>query len=310
MMDSTSVLCVSVGCHDSCSQGLAAWDRLDQGLGVVMASFTPKLLARESLPMAMKVLVDCSGSMCGDSIQAARSALQAVLKSLRDGDRFSLGRFGDTVEHQCKALWKVAPASMAAAQRWVERLEAEMCGTEMNAAISSTLMLPGAHASTVPLVTDGEIHAVEALVEAAKQSGHKFFVVGIGSSVAEGLLRRLAAETGGSCEFVTAGEHVEAAIHRLYLRMRSPTVTQARVVWPAQCQVHAASDLPTSVFDGDDITVFARMNAQQAEALAGEVKLIGQVDGIEGEVCLAQLKATFIADESNTLARIAANQRY
>ncbi|MFC7462711.1 VIT domain-containing protein [Hydrogenophaga defluvii] len=292
------------------SLGLAAWDRLDPGLGVVMASFTPKLPTRQSLPVTMKVLVDCSGSMNGDSIQAARSALQAVLKSLREGDRFSLSRFGDTVEHRCKALWKVAPPSMAAAQRWAERLEADLGGTEMNNAILSTLVLPGVAKSDVLLITDGEIQAIEAVVESAQQSGHRFFVVGIGSSVAEGLLRRLAAETGGSCEFVTAGEHVEAAIHRLYLRMRSPTVTQARVAWPAHCQIHAASDLPKSVFDGDDITVFARLNAQQAEALTGEVKLLGSVDGVQGEVCLAQITPTFIADESNTLARLAASQRY
>lgn len=292
------------------SLGLAAWDRLDSGLGVVMASFTPTLPTRQSLPVTMKVLVDCSGSMNGDSIQAARSALQAVLASLRDGDRFSLSRFGDSVEHRCKALWKVAPPSMAAAQRWASRLEADMGGTEMNNAILSTLVLPGAERSDVLLITDGEIHAIDAVVESAPRSGHRFFVVGIGASVAEGLLRQLANQTGGSCEFVTAGEHVEAAIKRLYQRMRSPKVMQARVAWPALCEVHAASDLPLSVFDGDDINVFARLKAQQAEALTGNVRLLGRVDGVEGEVCLGELQPSFIADEANTLARLAANQRY
>ena len=49
-------------------------------------------------------------------------------ESLRDGDRFSLSRFGDSVEHRCKALWKVAPPSMVAAQRWAQRLEADLGG--------------------------------------------------------------------------------------------------------------------------------------------------------------------------------------
>lgn len=292
------------------SLGLAAWDRLDPGLGVVMASFTPVLPSRQSLPVTMKVLVDCSGSMNGDSIQAARSALQAVLASLRAGDRFSLSRFGDAVEHRCKAMWKVAPPSIAAAQRWVQRLEADLGGTEMNDAILSTLVLPGAERSDLLLITDGEIHAIDAVVASAKESGHRFFVVGIGSSVAEGLLRRLATQTGGSCEFVTAGEHVEAAIRRLYQRMRTPKVTQARVAWPVLCEVHAASDLPLSIFEGDDVNIFARLKAQRAEALTGAVRLLGHVDGVEGEVCLAELNPSFIADEANTLARLAANQRY
>ena len=292
------------------SMGLASWDRLDDGLGVVMASFTPKLPTRQSLPVTVKVLVDCSGSMAGDSIQAARSALQGVLGGLKPEDRFSLSRFGTTVEHRSKALWKGSPAALTSARRWVGTLNADLGGTNMNDAILSTLALPGAECCDLLLVTDGSIHAIDAVIESAQQSGHRFFVVGIGSSVSEGLLRRLAEDTGGSCEFVAPGEQVQPAILRLYQRMRSPVVTHARIDWPAGCQVHAASELPKSVFDGDDITVFARLQAQQAEALSQPIQLRGRIDGIEGEVLLAELTLAFIADEGNTLARLAANQRY
>ena len=292
------------------SLGLASWDRLDAGLGVVMASFTPKLPPRQSLPVTLKVLVDCSGSMAGDSIRAARSALQGVLSGLKPDDRFSLSRFGDTVEHRSKALWKGAPAALAAARRWAETLNADLGGTEMNEAIASTLALPGAERCDLLLVTDGAIHAIDAVIESAQRSGQRFFVVGIGSSVSEGLLRRLAEETGGSCEFVAPGEQVQPAILRLYQRMRSPFVTHARIEWPAGCPVHAASDLPKSVFDGDDITVFARLQAAQAQALEQPIQLRGRIDGVEGEVLLAELTPAFIADEGNTLARLAANRRY
>lgn len=292
------------------SLGLAAWDRFDEGLGVVMASFTPKLPAREPLPVAMKILVDCSGSMAGDSIQAARSALQRILDELGEADRFSLSRFGDTVEHRSKAMWKGAPAALAASRRWAQKLQADLGGTEMNQAILSTLALPGTERNDVLLITDGEIQAIDTVVETARQSRHRFFVVGIGASAAEGLLRRLAQETGGSCEFVSPGEQVEPAIVRLYHRMRSPAVTRTRIEWPQGCRIHAASELPESVFDGDDVTVFARLHADTAERLTQSVRLLGRVAGVEGEICLAELNAEFIADEANTLARLAASQRY
>jgi Ca-activated chloride channel homolog len=292
------------------SQGLAAWDRLDNGLGVVMAGFTPQLPTRVTLPVTMKVLVDCSGSMNGDSIQAARRALQGVLAGLKEGDRFSLSRFGSEVEHRSKALWKAAPAALASARNWVEALEADMGGTRMNDAILSTLALPGTDASDLLLVTDGDIHAIDDVLESARQSGHRFFVVGIGSSVSEGLIRRLAEDTGGSGEFVAPGEQVEAAILRLYHRMRSPVVRDARVQWPSGCTLHAASNLPRSLFEGDDITVFARLQAHQAELLTQPVQLWGRLDGVEGEVLLAELTPEFIADEDNTLARLAAYRRY
>ena len=46
-------------------------------------------------------LVDCSGSMGGDSIEQARQALQLCVRALDEGDRFDVVRFGST--HQ--ALW-------------------------------------------------------------------------------------------------------------------------------------------------------------------------------------------------------------
>lgn len=292
------------------SLGLAAWDRLDEGLGIVMASFTPRLPTRETQPVAMKILVDCSGSMNGDSIQAARSALQRILEGLGETDRFSLSRFGDKVEHRSKAMWKGTPAALAASRRWAQKLETNLGGTEMNQALLSTLALPGAERNDVFLITDGEIQAIEAVVDTARESRHRFFVVGIGASAAEGLLRRLAQETGGSCEFVSPGEPVQPAIVRLYHRMRSPAVSDIRIEWPQGCRIHAASDLPESVFDGDDVTVFARLHAQGAQLLTQSVRLLGRVGGVESEICLAELKAEFIADEANTLARLAASQRY
>lgn len=307
-LDRDFVLVFDQLAHDS--QGLAAWDRFDNALGVLMASFTPRLPTWQTLPVAMKILVDCSGSMNGDSITAARRALLAILDGLNAQDRFSLSRFGGWIEHRGKAMWKGAPAALAAARRWTSAFEADMGGTEMGRAIESTLKLPGAERCDVLLITDGEIYAIDEVVESACSSGHRFFVVGIGASVAEGNLRRLATETGGSCEFVASGELVEPAIIRLYHRMRTPAVTHPRIEWPQGCSVHAASDLPKNLFDGDDVTVYGRMHAPYSESLLGKVRLLGRVEGVEGEICLAELRATFIADEANTLARLAANHRY
>jgi vacuolar-type H+-ATPase subunit F/Vma7 len=62
------------------------------------------------------------------------------------------------------------------------------------------------------LVTDGEIEGIDEVIEVAMNSKHRIFVVAIGSSPAEGQLRRLATETGGYCDFVAPGETVEPAI--------------------------------------------------------------------------------------------------
>ena len=65
---------------------------------VVMAAFQPPMTApRERIDL--KLLVDCSGSMGGDSIASARVGLRGVLDGLHKGDRVSLSRFGSKVEH-------------------------------------------------------------------------------------------------------------------------------------------------------------------------------------------------------------------
>lgn len=291
------------------SLGLAAQDRKTPGTGVVMASFTPRFPAHEPLPVTVKILVDCSGSMNGDSIEAARRALHGILAELRDGDRFSLSRFGTTVQHRSRGLWKAAPPAKAAAHRWIVNLDASLGGTEMESAILSTLRLAGAKdaarlGADVLLITDGEVHDIDGVLEAAGQSVHRFFVVGIGASPAESLIRRLADATGGACEFVHASEHAEAAILRMFHRMRSLVTSNVQVQWPAKCQVLMSTELPLSVFDGDDVTVYAQLETDQPEVLKGPVCLTATLaDGSQAQ--LAQLHANLIEDKGNTLARLA-----
>jgi Ca-activated chloride channel homolog len=144
---------------------------------VVLASFLPRL-PDQTQGQALKILVDCSGSMAGDSIAAAQRALQAVVLQLGPADRFSLSRFGSTVEHRSRGLWSVTEASRLAAQRWIEGLEADLGGTEMAGALVSTCALSHDGDSDLLLVTDGEVEAIDRLIEKARGSGHRVFLVG------------------------------------------------------------------------------------------------------------------------------------
>jgi len=236
---------------------------------VVLASFCPRLPARTAL--AVKVLVDCSGSMAGDSIAAARRALQAVLGQLGAADRFCLSRFGSQVEHRSRGLWTLTEATRLAAQRWVGALEADLGGTEMARALESTCALAHGGASDLLLVTDGEIEAIERTIAAVRGTGHRVFAVGIGASPAAGHLRRLAEATAGACDFVAPGEAVEPAVLRMFARLRSPRLTDLTLVWPEGVTPGWVSPLGTAVFDGDTVNAFAWLG----QVPAGAVRLLG-----------------------------------
>jgi len=52
----------------------------------VLASFCSKLPMQEPEPLFLKILVDCSGSMGGDSISASRKALHELMKEMTEQD--------------------------------------------------------------------------------------------------------------------------------------------------------------------------------------------------------------------------------
>lgn len=319
VVDGESVLTVSLGrsasldrdfvlvmdqlAHDSVA--VLARDMVDADSVVAMASFCPRIPHQGSVmrPVmtAVKILVDCSGSMAGDSIAAAKRSLQSVVQQLGVGDRFSLSRFGSTVAHRSRGLWSVSDPTRLAAQRWISALDADLGGTEMESALMSTFALAQTVTSDVLLVTDGEISAIDQTIESAKVSGHRLFVVGIGSSPAETHLRRLAEATGGACDFVAPGEAVEPAILRMFARLRSPRLIDLKTVWPEGFAPEWETDLAQSVFDGDTVTVFAK--AKQVPA--GVVRLMGRVGlGTELiEICSAVLGAE--VQQNKTLSRMA-----
>lgn len=302
-LDRDFVLVLDQMAHESLA--VFARDCVEPDGMVALASFCPRIPVQGTPAIAVKILVDCSGSMNGDSIEAAKRSLQSIVRQLGKGDRFSLSRFGDTVEHRSRGLWKASQTTQLAAQRWIGALLANLGGTEMNEALISTFMLAQTVPSDVLIVTDGEITAIDRTIESAKASGHRLFVVGIGSSPAESHLRRLAEATGGACDFVAPGEAVEPAILRMFARLRSPKLTDLAVAWPADVTPEWVSPIHAAVFDGDTVNVFALLK----QTPVGEVRLFGvrSPGSAPEEIGCAQFG--LVAEPGDTLSRVAASLR-
>jgi len=278
---------------------IAAADPVEPGRTAVLAGFCPRVPASAPRPLRTKILVDCSGSMAGDSIAASRRALQAVIAGFGKDDRFSLSRFGSSVEHRSRALWKSTERTRISARRWVGNLAADLGGTEMAAALASTFALDQARASDVLLVTDGHIHAIDEVTAAACASGHRLFIVAIGSSPSESQLRQLAQASGGAIDFVAPGEAVEPAIGRMFARLRSPRLDALRLDWPGS-RTPCSATLPAVVFEGDTVHVYAALDGAVPD---GEVRLYGRdAAGIEHEIGAAPIRT---AADGGTLARMA-----
>ena len=270
---------------------------------VMMAALQPPTGApRERI--ALKLLVDCSGSMNGDSIASARAALRGVVAGLNEHDRLSLSRFGSTVEHLfAPSLAK--PQSLRHLQPLIDGIQADLGGTEMEGALSAVFELPRSAEHTgadVLLITDGEIWQAEEMIAAARDSGHRVFAIGVGSAPAEGVLRALAEATGGACEFATPGEALEAAAHRMLHRMRQPVHTNIRIDWGG-APAWSSGPAP-SVFGGDTVIALAGFS-QPIQASA--VRLLAEdAQGKTVELARGEADAPCPGD---SLPRIAASRR-
>jgi len=59
--------------------------------------------------LALKILVDCSGSMQGESISQAQEAVYELSFTLGPDDAISYSKFGSTVVHTSKGLERCSP---------------------------------------------------------------------------------------------------------------------------------------------------------------------------------------------------------
>ena len=270
---------------------------------VALASVTvPAQAKAQREARAVKLLVDCSGSMSGDGIDQARAALLATLVSLQATDHVSFTRFGSTIEHLTQGLQSLSPSTLRALNEAVRKTDATLGGTEMQAGIEAVLAIPVPEGlvADVLLVTDGEIWEVDALLERLATAGHRLFVIAVGASPNEELARQVAAVTRGACEFVTPNEDMTPAVTRILARMAAPVLRVGSVSWSTEpLWTLGTGDL---VFPGDTVHVLAGFRT----APAGQV--VVSVTGAAMPWAQSVALTAGVAADS-TLARLAAARR-
>ena len=275
---------------------------------VLMAALQmPPAPPREQI--VLKLLLDCSGSMAGDSIASARRALRAALDGLTAQDRVSVSRFGSRVEHLL-APGAETHRTLRDLKYAVDTIPADMGGTDMDGALRAVFDLDlsaaddgAADHADVLMFTDGEIWQSQEIVARAMARRHRIFVIGVGSSPAEGVLRTIAQATGGACEFATPGEALEAAANRMLIRIRQSSWRNARIDWGSEAAWW--TPLP-NVFGGDTVVAFAGMPvlAGGARTVPTVRLLVTDAQGTTTLLSQAQAKVP-----GSTLARMAAAQR-
>lgn len=272
-MDRDFVLDMKLSGVDKASAQTARDHILNGNVG--LASFCPQFPGGQIESICAKIVVDCSGSMNGDSIEQAKAGLHRILDNLRETDTFNVVRFGSDHRAYFPDCVCAKGRSLRNARQEVDRLQADLGGTEMGSALDFTYELhdDGLRPQTILLITDGEIEAHREVIRKAIKSGHRIFTVGVGSAVAEEFVRGIADKTGGACELVTPNEGMAEAIYRQFRRMSQPRAIEAKIEWPGEVAWQSPAEVGP-VFGGDTLHVYAGLSIEAK----GEVKLVMKLE--------------------------------
>jgi Ca-activated chloride channel family protein len=250
-------LAADVGTHVQVERG-------EDGASYLAVTFVPEFAevtaGTAPAPAEVVFVLDCSGSMEGESIAQATAALELCLRTLNVGDTFNVCRFGSTFQLMSPEPLPYTDATLDRAVEYVRSTGADLGGTELLAPLEAVLRWPPAagRVRTVVLLTDGQVSNEPAILALARRhrGRNRIFPFGIGPAVSTFLVNGLARATGGAAEFVSPGERIEAKVLRTFARVSSPVATDVTVDWGG-AEVQMLAEMP-AVFDGDVLAVYGR----------------------------------------------------
>jgi Ca-activated chloride channel family protein len=239
---------------------------------------------RRGLDQEVIFLLDCSGSMAGDSIAEAKNALEISLRALAEGALFNIVCFGSTFHSLFEKPRELDDQGFEQARLFLENTGADLGGTELRQPLQAILKTPLTKPGRVIfLITDGQVGNEGEIIQLLDRNREatRLFTIGIGAGPNEYLVKALSRTGGGAVEFIFPGERIEPKVLRVFEKALQPGIARPVIHWgPGAVQAPEAPPL----FPGHPVTLFARLgNAAWPEKIHIEGKIGDRSVGWEVE---------------------------
>ena len=233
------------------------------------------------------LVLDCSGSMSGDSIHEAKRALEICLRSLSPSTTFNIYRFGSDYESLFKTAEKYSGETLEEALDYLQRAQADLGGTEILSPLTSIYSDNcdnGSIQRSIVLLTDGEVANEEDIFELVRknQASTEVFPLGIGAGCNEFFIKGLARAGRGASEFIYPGERIEPKVLRLFNKLTQKGLNNPVIDWGIN-EVAQAPFAPV-IFSESPITVFARCTDE--DPITEGITIRGDINGHEKELVI------------------------
>lgn len=217
----------------------------------------------EPIPREVIFILDTSGSMSGDSLHQAKTALFMAIMGLKNADSFNLIEFNSNA----RALWSFSRAASdtnkQSAREFVQGLEANG-GTNMRPALeialNKTLDIDLQRVRQVIFITDGSVGNDQELVNYITNniSDSRLFTVGIGAAPNSYFMREAAAMGKGSFTYIGSVTSVKEKMEALFSKLENPTLTALFADFSADVEVYP-KQLP-DLYLGEPILISYKTN--------------------------------------------------
>ncbi len=236
-------------------------------------SQAPQKIAREVI-----FVIDTSGSMNGDSMDAAKEALLAGVNDLEAGDTFNIIQFDSESSAMFSDAVEVDVKSRTRAYRYINSLTADG-GTNMQAALDLALTgktSPGQRVRQVIFITDGSVGNETVLFDQIRNDlgSTRLFTVGIGSAPNSYFMTEAATAGRGTYTYIDRIEQSKEVISTLFKKISKPVLTNVQITGRGITDI-SPSFIP-DLYVGEPLAFSVRMDQP-----VGEILVTGRLGQVE-----------------------------
>ena len=233
-------------------------DEKEDGYFMLLVSPKYEVKQTEIVEKDFVFVLDRSGSMARRKVEQAKAALRYCVQNLNDGDRFNLILFNEDITSLTDRLnrgevwfdgerWPdstVLSDKLIDAKNGREKAFEFIDGIEGRGMTNINEALLTALAETpdpnrpriIVFLTDGQptagvTNAARILENVAKANKNqsRIFVFGVGYDINDHLLDKMAADNGGTRNYVTPNEDIEVAVSSLFRKMNEPVLVDVGI---------------------------------------------------------------------------------
>ncbi|KAM3821590.1 von Willebrand factor A domain-containing protein 5A-like isoform 2-T3 [Vipera latastei] len=250
------------------------------GNPALLLSLYPKILAAKAgqhVPGEFIFLLDRSGSMdtiMGTSfgslsrIESAKETLIFLLKSLPLGCYFNIYGFGSTYDSFYPQSVKYTQETMDTSVQRVKELRCDLGGTQIVKPLNAIYSQPclEEHPRQIFVFTDGEVSNTDEVIAEVRRNSrcHRCFSFAIGEGASTSLVKGIARAAGGSAEFITGKERMQAKALQSLKKALQPAMTGISLNWelPSGLEATVVGSGPQVIFQGQRCLIYAQIRGQ------------------------------------------------